>query len=126
MGASWVRELGGAEVKLRAQWGKGVRPPPTYARTGNPPSATVVYLPNPEIAPEEKAGWDAGVDVYWGSRASLSLTRYEEEAKNIVYRETIDATAVPEVRQYRNVGVVGLEGWEVEGSVDVGPVTVSS
>lgn len=125
-GASYVHSLGTAEVKLRAQWGKGVRPPPPLARAGQAPTATSWTIPNPEIAPEEKVGWDAGVDVYWGSRASLSLTRYDEEAKNLIVSETIDAASDPPLRQYRNIGVVGMEGWEVEGKLTLRRVMLSA
>lgn len=126
VGASYVQALGSAEVKLRAQWGKGVRPPRPEMRTGSRASSIAFDLPNPEIAPEEKVGWDAGVDVYWGGRASLSLTRYSEEAKNLIYRATIDAASTPRVYQYRNIGVVGIEGWEVEGELMLGWLTLSA
>jgi TonB-dependent starch-binding outer membrane protein SusC len=125
-GASYVQSLGAAEVKLRAQWGKGVRPPPPLARTGQEPTATSWTIPNPDIAPEEKVGWDAGVDVFWGNRASLSVTRYDEEARNLIVSETIDPTSTPTIRQFRNIGLVGLQGWEVEGDLTLGRVTLSA
>lgn len=125
-GASYVHELGAAEVKLRAQWGKGVRPPPPHARTGLSASTTTEYLPNPQIAPEEKVGWDAGVDMYWGRRASFSLTRYGEKARNLIYNEVIDATSTPLLRQFRNIGEVGLGGWEAEGELALGRLTLAA
>lgn len=125
VGGSYVQALGTAELKMRAQWGKGIRPPPPVAHTGSLSSSSIT-LPNPEIGPQEKVGWDAGLDLYWGRRASFSLTRFDEDTKNLIYLETIDATSIPRLYQYRNIGLVGIEGWEVEGEVALGPVTLSA
>lgn len=121
-GVSYVHELGALEIKLRAQYGKSTRPPPPDARAGQVLS-TSTYLPNPEIAPEEKVGWDAGVELYWGGRASIELTRFDEEANDLIYRVPLDLTPDARVYQYQNIGLVDVAGWELEGSLNTGPLT---
>lgn len=121
-GASYVRGIGEAEVKLRAQYGKGIRPPPAVARIGRTTSSLII-LPNPEIGPEEKIGWDAGVEVYWGRRGSVAVTRYDEEGRNLIMVVDIDAASTPRQQQYMNVGRVGSKGWEMEASLHAGPVS---
>jgi outer membrane receptor protein involved in Fe transport len=133
LGAAYSVGVRGAQVKLRAQWGKGVRPPPPSARAGGVAQTgglagipAAVYLPNPNIGPEERIGWDAGIDVHFGSRASLSVTRYEEEGRNLIQYVIVDAAAVPEVRQYQNIGKVRSAGWELEGELHLGPVSLDA
>ena len=81
---------------------------------------------NPAIAPEEKVGWDAGFELYWGNKASLALTHFDEEARNLIRFVDLDPTASPRVRQYQNIGVVEMQGWEVEGKVSLGRVTLEA
>lgn len=124
VGASYVRDLGAVDLKVRAEWGEGLRAPPPTARAGEDTYGSIL-LPNPDIAPSEKSGWDAGFDVVWGNRASLSLTRYDEEATGLIQRVPIDLSGELPVYQFQNTGVVGLKGWEVEGTLTMGRVTLS-
>jgi iron complex outermembrane receptor protein len=132
VGAAYTLGSSGTQLKLRAQWGKGVRPPPAIARAGGVEQTgglglpAAVYLPNPDIGPEERAGWDGGFDLYFGSRASLSVTRYREIGRNLVQYVTLDPAAVPQTRQYRNIGKVRSAGWELEGELNAGPVTLNA
>jgi outer membrane cobalamin receptor len=125
IGTSFVQQLGATEMKLRAQWGKGIRPPPRNARAGQV-SGNSIYLPNPDIGPEEKSGWDAGVDVYWQDKASLSVTRYSEVGKNLIQRIDIDVTSTPMLYQYQNIGRVASDGWEIEGRINMGRLTLEA
>lgn len=59
VGASYVTGIGPIEMKLRAQWGKGVRPPPQSAQAGAVYDDRI-YLPNPKIGPEVRRGWMLG------------------------------------------------------------------
>lgn len=123
-GISYVRGVGPLEVKLRAQYGKGVRPPPPFARAGRI-IGTTVYQPNAAIGPEEKVGWDAGVELYWGGKASLAVTRYDEVGENLI--QFVDIQLTPSrIRQYQNIGRVASEGWEVEGRANLGPLTLEA
>lgn len=122
-GLAYVREVGPVDVKLRGQLGKGVRMPPEFARPGGQ-LGQYFYLPNPNIGPEEKVGWDAGLELYWGRTASFAVTRYEEEGRNLINAVTINPDTTPVIRQWQNIGVVGIEGWEIEGSVNVGPLSL--
>jgi outer membrane receptor protein involved in Fe transport len=124
-GAPWVRDVGSGQLKLRAQCGKGVRPPPDYARTGRVLSDGI-YLPNPDIGPEEKIGWDAGVELYFGRSTKLSVTRFSEEGRNLIMWTSLDESTAPPTRQYRNIGRVRARGWEMEGQLELGPVMLNA
>jgi outer membrane receptor protein involved in Fe transport len=124
-GMAWVRELGPAEVKVRAQHGLGIRPPPPQAKEGQI-LPVGIYLPNPDIGPEEKIGWDAGVDVHWRNSVTLSVTRYDEEGRNLIQPVRLDVTTSPQTLQYQNIGNVGSKGWELEGRAAVGRFVVGA
>lgn len=123
IGMSWLHEAGPALIKLRAQWGESARPPAVNLMDGSS-SASLVTLPAPDLKPETKVGWDAGVDLIWRNRGSLSVTRYDEEGRDLVMLVNLDTVSRPRVRQYQNVGVIGSSGWEVEGSLWLGPVSL--
>src|SRR5205085_918155 len=62
LGAAFVRERGGAAVKFRAAYGKGIRPPETTSRAtswmGMRASAAAT-----ELSSEVQSGVEAGVDL---------------------------------------------------------------
>ena len=116
---------GNTTVKLRAQWGSSARAP-----TGEPLVAAGNVLPatnlRPEEAtnlrPEEKVGWDAGVDIVWASLGSVSITRFDEEGRDLVMPVILNPGSRPQRLQYQNAGLVSNKGWELEARLVLGPV----
>lgn len=118
VGVSFVQSVSGAILKLRSSYGRAIRPPSPGTKGGNI-SPTSVILPSPLLAPERQRGWDAGVDVTFGSHASLSVTYYNQIAENLIQLATLE-TAPILVSQYQNVGRVKNTGVEVDGTLYVG------
>jgi outer membrane receptor protein involved in Fe transport len=121
LGLSYVQQAGAAALKLRASWGRAIRPPSPGRKLGGA-SATSVTLPAPELGPERQHGWDAGVDAVFGARGSLSLTYYDQTADNLIQTVQLESSPV-RTFQAQNVGRVGNTGVEIEGTVAAGPLS---
>ena len=117
VGLSYVREVGQATmVKVRGSYGRAIRAPSPEFAIGSI-TATQIQLANPLLAPEQQQGWDAGVDLVFGNRASLSVTGYDQTAKDLIAFLQVGTTPVPTF-QYQNVGRVSNRGVEIEGSLN--------
>jgi outer membrane receptor protein involved in Fe transport len=116
VGLSMVREVGGATIKARVAYGEAFRAPQFGASTGVV-SATSITLSNPSLAPEQQQGWDAGLDLVFGDRWSLSVTGYDQTARDLI--AYVQLASVPvRTYQYLNVGRVKNRGLEVEGTLN--------
>lgn len=142
LGAAWVREHGPASLKLRGAFGRGVRPV-RFATTPH-------FLPvDPEVQSGVEWGADVRVDVPGGAHVALQATRFDQRASNLVQ----PALTTPDPACYRqglggsrgsrpgsactggaggygylakNVGQIDNDGWEMQASVDRGPLTLAS
>ncbi|QUI71922.1 TonB-dependent receptor [Pseudoalteromonas sp. M8] len=127
-GLTYVIEQGDATVKVRGQWGKSFKPPinqnPMIGSSSWYPTVPE-FTPNYNIGPEEKVGWDAGVDLYWRGIGSFSITHFDEEGRSLIMPVALDADAVPPVHQYQNVGVVSNKGWEFDLDLHHGPFSLN-
>ncbi len=135
LGTAWVFDGDGVSTKLRAAYGKGIRPP--RATIGAPSIGNVRLLANPELEPEQQTGTEFGADVIVGSRASVHITRFDQHASGLVQPVTV--TVPPRVGapslpggpvtrnlayQLQNVGAIDNRGWEMEASWREGPVSL--
>jgi iron complex outermembrane receptor protein len=84
------------------------------------------------LAPEEQAGIEGGVDLLLGQIASIQITRFDQTASGLIQRVGVPYDTVIEgvVRRrahypLQNVGEIGNRGWELQGSVQKGPLTVA-
>jgi outer membrane receptor protein involved in Fe transport len=111
IGGSYVEGLGGATMKLRASWGRAILAPSPSNRL----AFGTVQLANPELGPEEQRGWDAGVDLNLGRRASLSATYFDQTAENLIQFVQIQVSPTP-LFQWQNVGRVKNRGVELAAS----------
>jgi outer membrane receptor protein involved in Fe transport len=120
VGLSFVQPVGGATLKLRSSWGRAIRAPsPGYKVAVS--GATSVQLANPQLGPEQQEGWDGGIDAVFGTHGSLSVTYYDQTAKNLIQFVRVQSDPVIS-NQYQNVGRVKNTGIEVEGSISLGQV----
>ena len=123
LGASAVRSFGIGTLKLRAAYGKGIRPPQTSSRAG-----TLLGL-RANLSPEEQSGIEGGADFFIGRFASLHATRFDQRASGLiqpvsVYSDGIGGSAPHHRRityQLQNVGEITNRGWELSGNVTGGP-----
>jgi outer membrane receptor protein involved in Fe transport len=119
VGASYAFALGPVRGKLRAGYGSALKPAyPGYKRAAQF-SPTYVQVGNPNLLPERQTGWDAGVELYSVDRASLSATYYRQLARDLI---AIAFLAFDPVftQQFQNVARVRNNGWELEGSLQLG------
>ncbi len=119
-GLSFVQQFGMASLKVRGSYGQAIHPPAIGQKDGSP-GTRVVRVPNLILAPERQRGWDAGADLVFGARGSLSATYYDQVARDLIQFVYLDAAALPRLAQYQNVGRVKNTGFEFEGTLNWGP-----
>jgi iron complex outermembrane receptor protein len=123
LGASSIHPVGIGTLKLRAAYGKGIRPPQTSIRAG-----TLMGLQG-DLAPEQQAGIEAGADLYIGRFASLHATRFDQRASGLIQPVSVYSPAPANdpshyrriLYQLQNVGEISNTGWEISGSLNRGP-----
>jgi iron complex outermembrane receptor protein len=140
LGASLVRDVarpfgpGGdaLTIKLRAAYGRGIRPARTLARSVSwmgrvSPAAGALPGAALALAPEVQAGVEAGADVLLGQRLALHATRFDQRATNLIQPVAVSLDGLagsptdgPAARRLgyvlQNVGAISNRGWELEGS----------
>lgn len=131
-GGAWV--LGGDPVtlKLRGAYGKGIRWPETLARQTLAHRGAAATSAN-ALDPEEQAGVEAGLDLLVGGALVLQLTRFDQTASGLIQRVSLaaDSAAAPPpgarrvVYAWQNVGEIDNQGWELQGTVRHGALSVA-
>ena len=136
LGASYVREQDGQTLKLRAAYGKGIRPSNSVARAATWMSAQAAnYVEGARTArlaleslrnlePEAQAGTELGADVLFGNGLGLHATRFDQRATGL-----IQAVALPNqsrviggannqsiAYELQNVGAITNRGWELQAT----------
>jgi iron complex outermembrane receptor protein len=134
LGVAGVRSLGGAELKLRAAYGKGIRPPQTPARVAPRTEQMGLQGVRAALDPEVQSGIEMGAELYVGRAFSMQATRYDQRATGLIQNVVVSVdtqlrAGAPERRaQYRlqNVGAIDNRGWELQATLRSGPVALSS
>jgi iron complex outermembrane receptor protein len=149
IGAAFVRDMGSAAVKLRAAYGKGIRPPETTSRAtswmGMRSSAGTT-----DLSSEVQAGVEGGVDILLGHAAGLHITRFDQRVSGLIQPVAVSGMGPdqgpgpgpgggggggggggPSGRDriayvLQNVGEIDNRGWELAGSVGGNGLLVSS
>lgn len=135
LGTAWVHALGPATVKLRAAYGRGIRPARTVAR-GATWSGGESHQLLASLASEEQSGVESGADLLWGNHVALHVTRFDQRASGLVQPvarlwpvDGVPTAGSPERArvQYelQNVGAITNEGWELAASSGFGPLAVT-
>jgi len=121
LGMAITRDAGRFTLKLRGAYGRGIRPPPPSARLS---ISTVKFrqLANPLLEPESQSGFEGGVEVFAGDRASLSLTGYAQSASGLIQQVILDRRTI----QYQNVGEIGNRGAEIEAQLRHGTMRAAA
>jgi outer membrane receptor for ferrienterochelin and colicin len=154
-GVAATREFGATTVKVRASYGRSTRPPevglkaaisqaqqagssaPTYLALYGPIDYT---LANDELSPEFQKGGEGGLELYFGSRGSLVVTRYNQTVdlitrvqadsvqsltQNPQFYNVLTPSGYGYLYQYQNLNVGSLrnQGWELQGTLVTGPLT---
>jgi len=140
LGASWVAGQGPVTMKLRAAYGRGIRPARTVARGGTWMGGHESRSLN-ALAPEEQAGTELGVDAMWGEHLSLNVTRFDQRASGLVqpvalldYGSFVSGPGpggstnyqARVLYQLQNVGAIDNRGWEMQAKSSLGPLAVGA
>lgn len=114
LGASWNHPVGGSLLRLRAAWGRGIRPPePGMSRAMASP--TLLQLPNADLAAEAQQGYEAGVELHAGEGFFAGLTWFDQRADDLIQQVPLrDGTATIRAYQFQNVGAITNRGVELE------------
>jgi outer membrane receptor protein involved in Fe transport len=114
-GITLVESIGHATVKLRASFGEAIAPPNPDEKAPIV-SAAFIQLANPVLGPQRQLGGDGGLDVVFGASGSLSVTYYNQIARDLIQFALVDPSSTPQSFQYRNLARVKNTGWEFEGT----------
>jgi len=115
VGLAYSHELGTVTLKTRASYGRAIRAP-SPGQTFGLVSPTQINLANPRLRPIRQEGWDGGIDVLIGSRGSLGITAYDQDAEDLIVFAQVGTTPLPTF-QWQNIGRVTNRGAEVEGTL---------
>jgi outer membrane receptor protein involved in Fe transport len=123
VGLAYALDVGGTTIKLRSSYGEAILPPSPLQAQGRPLGAGSLLLANPDLKPERQRGWDAGVDIAFGSLASASLTYYDQTARDLIQLVIVK----PPFREYQsqNAGSIRNKGVEFEGTLVAGPARIT-
>lgn len=157
-GVSLVREVGPITAKLRMSYGAATTPPEPGQKDGswvNDATIIGIYgnilstLPNPDLGPSYQSGTDGGMDLFFGNKASISITSYNQKVRDIImYIYGDSAVAIGELYpggrgwtcgvgviadncgptyykqpQYFNVANIRNQGYEASGNIKLGPLS---
>ena len=145
LGAAYVKEGENQSLKLRASYGKGIRPSTSALRaatwmggqnTGLTSSAgsqlSLKSLRN--LEPEVQSGIEFGADVTLGRSIGLHVTRFDQSATGLIqavalpmptrlYAQKSDAGIVYELQ---NVGAISNRGWELQATSILGRLSLQA
>ena len=139
LGGAVVNDYGDVTLKLRAAYGKGIRPVQGAIRElayGGRPTALVAY----DLAPEQQSGIEAGADLFVGRNLAFHVTRFDQTATDLIQSVAITVPSRSSSRgsryetepdgpyvayQLQNVGEIGNRGWELQSTADFGRLSVA-
>jgi len=140
IGAAYVRDVGGAAVKLRAAYGKGIRPTETTSRAtswmGMRGSAETS-----DLSSEEQSGVEGGVDLLFARGVGLHVTRFDQIVSGLIQPVAVSTNGEPPpsggggrgpndgrhiAYELQNVGEITNRGWEISGSARGRGLSVST
>jgi iron complex outermembrane recepter protein len=130
LGAAWVHAVGPADVKLRAAYGRGIRPPRVPARDALHATEHGFGF---ALQPEAQAGYELGAELYFQRALSLQLTRFDQRATGLIQDVVVavqNVTHDGRTEQHvfyepQNVGAISNRGWEMQATARRGPFSLS-
>lgn len=128
LGASYAGNAGSVGYKLRASYGVAIQPPLPFQKSAILAAAPFsVQVANPDLGPERQRGLDAGVDLYFGNRATFGASYYNQRVDDMITTVILSAPGdTTTIEQNQNIGQIKNTGIELEGSLNLAPVTLSA
>lgn len=118
-GATLVREVGPITAKLRMSYGAATTPPNIGQKEGvwfTDPNYIAVFGPfqspkaNPDLGPSYQVGTDGGVDLLFGSRFSVNVTKFDQKVSDLIMYLYADSLPIKEVMVIGQCNPVN--GWD--------------
>lgn len=126
-GGAAAHDYGPFTLKLRAAYGKGIRPPATLVHSSFWQSwngATQAAL-----GPEVQSGTEAGFDVWFRHAFSVQVTRFDQRASGLVQQVAVSADSGYQSRHVtyalQDVGEISNRGWEIAAAESVSHLAVT-
>jgi outer membrane receptor protein involved in Fe transport len=113
--------------KVRASYGIAIRAPLPLEKDANTLGLPFSeQLANPDLGPERQSGYDAGVELYFGKRASVQATYFNQRVDDLISTVTVSAPGdTLAVYRNANVGRIKNTGWEFQGATSFGRLSVT-
>jgi iron complex outermembrane receptor protein len=140
LGGAVVGDRGDVTLKVRAAYGKGIRPVQGAIRElawSGRRTALVAY----DLTPEQQAGVEAGADLFIARTLGFHVTRFDQEATGLIQSVAVTVPSRSPSRgprftdqiggdyvayQLQNVGAISNRGWELQGTADFGRLSLGS
>jgi len=161
-GIAATRDIGSVTAKVRASYGTATQVPSPGETDGltqcqNDPSScakfvrgyghdVLIHLPNAGLLPSFQRGGEGGIDLYLGSRGSVSVTYFNQTVNNLILFGIVDSveSIIPALDylgedpyncypcgwwqwqvQYVNAADIRNAGLSLQGTWNIGPLTTT-
>jgi iron complex outermembrane receptor protein len=127
LGAASVTDFGPLTVKLRAAFGKGIRPPTTLSRNQLWQVRDGALTQTP-LGPERQSGIESGIDFVFQHALTLQVTRFDQLASGLIQQVALPADSANVHRMLyvaQNVGDVSNKGWEFQATSNISRLAVT-
>lgn len=124
-GVSDVNDVGPFTVKLRAAYGRGIRPLSVTQRWQLLQPQTAAQA----LGPEVQSGTEFGIDVMLHRMFALQLTRFNQVASGLIQAVPLESdSAITRRSQYsiQNVGEISNAGWELGATSTLSRLTMNA
>jgi iron complex outermembrane receptor protein len=130
VGASTVAEKGPLLVKLRAAYGKGIRPPTTPSRLQFwETHDDRIIVTQGALGPERQSGIESGIDLFLRRALALQVTRFDQRASGLIQLVGVPDDQVRHPRRWipvaQNVGEINNRGWELQATGNLRQLSLS-
>ena len=128
VGGAVLHDFGLLTTKLRASYGRSIRPAGSAVRASWLARQAIVQG---TLAPEEQSGIEVGLDASVGRSWTLRATRFDQTAYNLIQSVAITSSLMPGPGDGRllyalqNVGEIGNRGWELESGLLLGRLSLT-
>jgi len=124
-GGAAVHDYGPFTFKVRAAYGKGIRPPATLVHS----SFWQALNGAAALGPEVQSGTEAGFDVLFRHAFSLQVTRFDQRASGLVQQVAVAADSGYQSHHVtyalEDVGEISNRGWEIAAAESVSQLSVT-
>ena len=127
-GGALLHDFGLLTTKLRASYGRSIRPAGSAVRASWLAREAIVQG---TPAPEEQSGIEVGLDASIGRSWTLRATRFDQTAYNLIQSVAITSSLMPAPGDGRllyalqNVGEIANRGWELESGLLLGRLSLT-